>query len=399
MKRLILLLYFILLNVLFAGAKPYVLLVSFDAFRWDYLNRGLTPNLDKVKTNGVSALSLRPSFPSKTFPNHLSIITGMYPEHHGIIANNFEDPFKKSYYRMSDTISVRDAKWYSGEAFWETAERQGITTASYFWPGSEVLLNYRRPTYFQTYEHNRPYELRINGVMNWLKLPSEKRPHFITLYFHETDSQAHEFGPDSPETTQSIKVIDNLAGQIFKMLEEIKMVDSVNVIFVSDHGMTEISKDRSINIEKIVSSPNCKFVDSGPMMFVEPETDKLTDVYNQLKKNENHFKVYLRNEVPAFYYYNDNPLIGSIVLIADLGWSLVSNRTGERMSKGNHGYDNNQLDMHGIFLATGPNFKKNYHTGTLWNVDIYPLLCKLFNIYPKTNIDGSINRIEFILNQ
>ncbi|NMB82229.1 MAG: alkaline phosphatase family protein, partial [Ignavibacteria bacterium] len=176
------------------SGKPYVILVSLDGFRWDYLNRGLSPNLEFIRDNGASALSLRPTFPSKTFPNHQSIITGMYIENHGIIANTFRDEFKNELYRMGDTSAVRNSRWYLGEAFWETAERNGITTASYFWPGSEMNLEYRRPTYFENYEHNRPYEKRVEGVANWLKLPVDKRPHFITLYFDDTDTQGHRYG-------------------------------------------------------------------------------------------------------------------------------------------------------------------------------------------------------------
>ena len=401
MKRYIAIFCLVIISTItFAQSKPYVILVSLDGFRWDYLNRGLSPNLEKIREEGVSALSLRPSYPSKTFPNHLSIITGMYPAHHGIILNNFTDPFDKTFYRMSDTNSVRDGRWYLGEAFWETAERQGIITASYFWPGSELKLSYRKPTYNQAYDHNRPYETRVDGVIDWLKLPSEKRPHFITLYCHETDTQGHNFGPDSPQTNEAIKRLDYIAGYLLEKLDEIKMKDSVNVIFVSDHGMTSISKERTINIENIVGNEKCKFYDMGPIMFVEPAKEKIKEVYDLLKKNENHYKVYYRSEIPEYYHFNDHPFISSIVVIADLGWSAVSNyaRKSEREEKGNHGYDNNQLDMHGIFLATGPSFKKNYHTGTLWNIDIYPLLCKIFDIYPRTNIDGKLDRIEFILN-
>jgi len=402
MKKIILIFYVVVLSVInFAATKPYVILVSFDAFRWDYLNRGISPNLEKVRNDGVSAISLRPAFPSKTFPNHLSIITGMYPSHHGIIQNNFGDPFRKTAYRMADTNAIRDGRWYLGEAFWETAERQGIITASYFWPGSELQLSYRRPTYYQVYDHQRPYEKRVDGVIDWLKFPPEKRPHFITLYCHETDSQGHEFGPNSSQENDAIKRLDDIAGYLFQKLDEIQMRDSVNIIFVSDHGMTEISAERSINIEKMVTTPDCKFYDDGPIMFVEPQKDKIKEVYAQLKKNENHYKVYLRDEVPVYYHFNDHPFIASIVVVADLGWSITGNKrtTWAEKEKGNHGYDNNQLDMHGIFLAIGPNFKKNYHTGTLWNIDIYPLLCKIFNIYPRTNIDGELERIEFILNE
>jgi predicted AlkP superfamily pyrophosphatase or phosphodiesterase len=389
--------FFITVSVFAQTQKPYVILISFDGFRWDYLDRGLSPNLEFIRQNGVSALSLRPSFPSKTFPNHQSIITGMYIENHGIIANTFRDEFSNEFYRMGDTSAVRNSRWYLGEAFWETAERNGITTASYFWPGSEMNLSYRRPTYYENYEHNRPYEKRVEGVVNWLKLPIEKRPRFITLYFDDTDTQGHRYGTDSPEVNEAIKRVDGMLGLLFSKLDEIKMRDSVNIIVVSDHGMTDISDKRVVNIENLLKGYNCKFFDSGPLMTVDAPKEKFEVVYQLLKKSENHFKVYKKSEMPEYFHYKNHPFIGEILIVADMGWSLISNRRSEYDSKGNHGYDNNHLDMHGIFLAIGPNFKNGYRTGTVWNIDIYPLLCRIFNISPRSNIDGKAERIEFIL--
>lgn len=391
----------LILQITIFAQKPYVLLLSFDGFRWDYLNRGITPNLEKIRQNGVSAISFRPSFPSKTFPNHISIITGMYPENHGIINNYFIDPFSKLKYRMNDTASIRDGRWYLGEAFWETAERNGIKTASYFWPGSEINISYRRPSYFEYYDHNRPYQQKVKGVIDWLKLPFDKRPHFITLYFHETDTYAHDYGTDSPELNNAIKFLDEFTGYLFNQLSEIKMIDSVNVIIVSDHGMTDISKEKSINIEKMLEQFNCKYEDDGPIMFIEPLANNREEVYQFLKKNENHYKVYLKEEMPEYFHFSKNPFIYSIILVADLGWSLITNKNSNWLNhtKGNHGYDNNQIEMHGIFLAIGPNFKNHYQTGTLWNIDLYPLLCKIFNISPRSNIDGKLERIEFILKE
>ncbi|NWF89670.1 MAG: alkaline phosphatase family protein [Ignavibacteriaceae bacterium] len=402
MRRLPLL--FILLfslSTIYSQTNPYVILVSFDGFRWDYLNRGLTPNLDKIKNDGVSAISLRSVFPSKTFPNHLSIITGMYAENHGIISNSFPNFEKNYWYRMSDTTAVRDSKWYIGEAFWETAERQGTKTASYFWPGSEVQLEHRHPSYREFYEHEKPYEQRVEGVINWLQLPYEARPHFITLYFDDTDTYGHKFGPSSPEANEAIVRLDNIAGLLMKRLNDIGLKDSVNVIFVADHGMTEIFEDKVINIENMIKEYNCRFMDDGPLMQVEPSAENLTAVYEILKRNESHYKAYLKKDIPDYFHYNKNPLTFSILLAADIGWSLVTNRRSDWVSKskGNHGYDNNHLDMHGIFLADGPAFKDGYQTGTLWNIDIYPMLCKIFNIYPRSNIDGELERIEFILKE
>ncbi|MCX7797840.1 MAG: ectonucleotide pyrophosphatase/phosphodiesterase [Melioribacter sp.] len=379
--------------------KPYVLLISFDGFRWDYLNRGITPNLNKICEEGVHALSLKPTFPSRTFPNHISLITGLYTENHGIIGNHFADPYHSLIYKLSDTISVRDGRWYLGEAFWETAERNGIKTASYFWPGSEIKIPYRRPSYFKYYNHNTSYKEKVETIISWLKLPPYNRPHFITLYFHEVDTYGHDFGPNSPEVNKAIQYLDSITGNIFNELAKINMKDSVNVIIVSDHGMTTTSNEKAIDIENFIKNYNCRIVYDGPIAQIEPAPQNRKEVFDILKKNENHFKVYLKEEIPDYYHFKAHPFISSIIAIADLGWSFVTGSKKNFTAKGDHGYDNNQLDMHGIFIAKGPLFKKNYKTGTLWNIDLYPLLCKIFNISPRSNIDGKLERIEFILNE
>lgn len=401
MKIKIVLFILILSLSLFAQAKPYVIMISFDGFRWDYANRGISPNLDEMKNNGVHALSLKPAFPTKTFPNHYSIITGMYPENHGIIFNSFINPFTKEGYRLGDTTSVRECKWYLGEAFWETAERNGIKTASYFWPGSELKNKNRHPSYYKHYEHNLPYKERIDGVIDWLKLPQEKRPHFITIYFHDTDSYGHEYGPNSNEINQSIQRLDSLIKYLYDKLEETEVYNSTNVIVVSDHGMTEISLDKTINIESMLCGYDVLIDGSKPVMMLKPDYEDFDEVMNILKKNEDHYKVYSKNNMPKYFNFDRHPFIYPIILVADIGWSLVSNQWLKSMeddySVGNHGYDNNHTDMHGVFIAQGPSFKKGYKIGTVQNVDIYPLLCELFKIEPRSNIDGKLENIRYIL--
>ncbi|NOX19081.1 MAG: alkaline phosphatase family protein [Chlorobi bacterium] len=398
-KFLVLLL--VLSNCAFAQ-QPYVLLISFDGFRWDYPNRGITPNIEKMREDGVSASSLRPTFPSKTFPNHYAIISGMYNDHHGIIANFFENPFTKEIYRLGDSLAVTNSKWYLGEPFWTTAERQGVISASYFWPGSEQKLSYRHPTYFEKYDHFRPHNTSVDGVIKWLRLPREKRPHFITLYFHDTDDKGHHFGPRSEEINNAIMSLDSVIGYLYQRFDDIGMRDSVNVILVSDHGMTEIDTNRTIHIDKILNGFDYKMGGTRPVMTIKPaKKNDFDEIFKTLKKNEFHYKVYKKENLPEFYHYKDDPFIYPIILVADLGWSLVNQKFFNEMAdsgdKGNHGYDNNQIDMHGIFIAAGPAFKNGYKTGTVWNIDIYPLLCKIFNIYPRSNIDGRLERIEFIL--
>lgn len=381
--------------------QPYLILISLDGFRWDYANRGLTPTLDRFARDGVSALSLQPVFPSKTFPNHISLVTGLHPENHGIILNHFENPFTEERYRLGDSVSVRDAKWYQGEAFWETAERQGIKCASYFWPGSELQSAHRRPTYREAYEHRRPFPERIRGVLNWLKLPEAERPHFITLYFHEVDSRGHRYGPHSPEVNQSIQRMDSLLAMLLTGLEEQNMLDKTNILLTSDHGMTEVDTVRLIDVEAIVGNYPCRYSDYGPVLMVQPLDKDVEAVYQRLKSAEDHFTTYKRSEVPDYFNFSGHPFISPIVLIADMGWTVSDSKGVRRLKRrpggGNHGFDNYHTDMHGLFYAMGPAFKKGYRTGTVRTLDIYPLMCKIFGIFPRQNIDGDLNRIGFIL--
>jgi len=401
MKTKISLFLFIFISQIISQNQPYVILISFDGFRWDYSERGISPYIEKMKNEGVQAISLKPSFPTKTFPNHYSIVTGMYPENHGILFNHFRNPFTNVEFSISDTAEVRNSEWYSGEAFWETAERNGIKSGCYFWPGSEINIKKRRPSYYKKYNHYEPYKDRIDGVIKWLKLPEERRPRFITIYFHDADSYGHDYGPKSAEINLSIKRLDSLLGYLFEELGNINLLDSTNMILVSDHGMTEISLNRTINIEELLDPYKVIYGGIKPVMMLEPQENEINDIFSILKKNENHFEVFLKPELPDFYHFNKHPFIYPIILIADIGWSLVNNEWLDGMdnsySRGNHGYINNHKDMHGIFIANGPVFKNNYSTGTILNIDIYPMLCKIYNILPRENIDGKIDRINHIL--
>ncbi len=400
MYRYILIAFLFTIN-LNATDKPYVLLISFDGFRWDYINRGITPALSEMAEDGVYALSLRPCFPTKTFPNHYSIITGLHPENHGLIANNFINPATGHWYTMSDSNAVRDTNWYAGEPFWETAERNGITTSAMFWPGSEQYGKFNRPTYVKNYDHYMPYYDRVDTVISWFSLPDDKRPQFVTLYFHDTDSYGHDYGPNSLEINESIRRMDRVFEYLVEQLEEIAFMDSLNIIAVSDHGMNETSPERVIYIADMLKSFECGLFDSGPVVRVHPKENEVDSVYNVLKKNEKHYRVYRKEELDNHYHYSKHKFIPPLIVVANMGWSLENKASNEvtryRFGYGNHGYEKDHLDMHGLFVAVGPAFRKGYKTGTLWNIDIHPLLCKIFNLSQPNDIDGNIDRIGFIL--
>ncbi|MFH0734973.1 MAG: ectonucleotide pyrophosphatase/phosphodiesterase [bacterium] len=391
---------FVFYTSLLAQPNQYVILVSFDGFRWDYQNRGITPNLDEVINEGVTALSLRPCFPSKTFPNHISIATGMFPENHGIISNDFTNPFTNEEYKMSDTVITRQSKWYNGEFIWETLERNNIRTASYFWPGSELTLKERKPSFNKQYQHKFPYKNRVDSVISWLQLPENIRPHFITLYFDATDTYGHKYGPNSAGVNFAIKQLDSIAGYLINRINEIGLTDKTNIIFLSDHGMTDISNERIINIQELLKDYKAEFFNDGPVMTIKTEPKDRDKVYNLLC-GQKHFTTYKKENLPDYFRYNKNPFISDLILVADLGWTLANNGSINKIKKygglGNHGFSKDELDMHGFFVAKGPSFKNNFKTGTIWNIDIYPLICKIFSVSPRSNIDGNLERIQFLL--
>ncbi len=384
-----------------AEQKPYVIVVSFDGFRWDYTNRNLTPTLNAIQHKGVHAVQLEPCYPSKTFPNHISILTGMYPENHGIISNHFINPFTKEKYSLKDSVSVRDAKWYQGEFFWETAQRNGVVTASYFWPGSELLANYRRPNYFKAYQHQISPDTIFKTLYDWLTLPQAERPHFITLYFHDVDDAGHRFGPHSAEVNAALVKIDSITKQLLATVAQTPLADSMNFIFVSDHGMTAIDSNRIVYLPDTLSTMNAKIHHSWENVMVEcNDQNQESAIFNLLKKQELHYKVYLKKDIPKRFHFNKHPFISNILIVPEVGWVLGSHQkefNPHKVFGGTHGYDNQHADMKGIFIAQGSAFKNQQTLPSIKNIDIYPLLCKLFAIEPRSNIDGRLNRIQSIL--
>ncbi|MCO5252674.1 MAG: ectonucleotide pyrophosphatase/phosphodiesterase [Candidatus Kapabacteria bacterium] len=388
--------FFAFYNSSISQYQPTTILVSLDGFRWDYLQRSESAYLNSIADEGVRALSLKSVFPTSTFPCHYSIITGRHPDNHGIIANSFHDLFSGEKFSIG-SATMYESKWWRGEAFWETAKLNGIKTASYFWPGSEISDSERRPDFYEKYEHTRPYEIRVEGVLRWLTLPENIRPKFITLYFDATDSRAHSHGIDSPELNAAIGLLDSTIRNLDLGLEKLGLRDSVNLIIVSDHGMTEIDSTRIINLREFIPDDDVYINAHGPFALIQAPKYKMGTLFTLLQQKENGYKSFLRSEMPVNYKYFSNPLLTDIILIADIGWLLQTDYNWSGTYLATHGYDNNHMDMHGIFMARGPSFKSSYRTGTLNSVDIYPMLCKIFGIRPAPGIDGRLSDIRQII--
>ncbi len=370
----------------------YVIMLSMDGFRWDYAERVPTPNLDYIAENGVIAEYLLPGFPTKTFPNHYTMATGLYPDNHGIVNNNFYCEELDMTYRLGDRDAVENEAFYGGEPIWVTAEKQNMTAASYFWVGSEAPVKGIQPTYWKRYDHNFPYENRIDTVIYWLELPIEKRPRLITFYFNEPDSQGHRTGPDSPEVNEKVKYVDSLVGDLMEKISRLPIADQINLIVTSDHGMAKISTEKYVDLTDYVQRDWFEKIHGGnPMFTLRPKQGMKDSVYNLLK-GVNHIYTWKTDEIPERLNYGKNPRTLDMIVLADSTWSIGWGEPSERFySGGTHGWDNAKKDMHTIFYAIGPAFKETHVHPPFEVVDLYPLITHLLNLDPAET-DGKLER-------
>lgn len=375
------------------GEKPYVLLVSMDGFRWDYPDYYPTPNLDEMAAAGVKAKSLKPCFPTKTFPNHYSMVTGLYPDHHGIVANHFYNPVLQAYFSIGDS-SKYDPRFYGGQPIWCVLQKNHIETAAYFWPGSDVPIGGLRPNIWKWYDSKVPFLQRIDSVVAWFNLPKAARPHFVMLYFNQPDLDGHNYGPMSPEVKKTVQRMDALLGVLRERLAQTSVGKRVNVILLSDHGMASISNRRKIDIGDIPAEWVATGIPGSPLCLIQAAAGARHKLKRYLKKRP-HTHLLSGDHAPARLHYGTNPSELDFTLLADLGWSFVKGKD-QKVKAGNHGYDNRYREMHAIFYAVGPAFKKNYRMGTFENVDVFPLILHIFGLTgPKT--DGDLRRVKRML--
>jgi predicted AlkP superfamily pyrophosphatase or phosphodiesterase len=376
--------------------KNYVLLVSLDAFRWDYSKIYHTPNLDKMAKEGVNAERMYSSFPTVTFPNHYSIATGLYPDHHGLINNSFPAPDLGLFYRMGDRAAVENPAFYGGEPVWVTAEKQGARSASFFWVGSEAPVGGMHPTYWKKYDESVTFEARIDTVIKWLGYPQEKRPELVTLYFDEPDATSHKYGPVSAQTGKMVQRLDSLMGVLRTKLSALPEAKKINLIILSDHGMSAISSSRYVNLKSLVPDRMIASISSGnPVYLINPVSGKKDSVLLLLNHSKG-LKAWSKSQLPPRWHYGTNPRIPEIVVVADSSWSIGTKPDGSSLRGGAHGYDNLNSDMFSIFYAVGPSFKKNYSFRELNNVDVYNLICRILRVTPSKN-DGDPDHIKGML--
>lgn len=381
-----------------ADRSSILILVAFDGFRADYLNRFDPPHLRRIFASGVRAEGMTPAFPSKTFPNHWTLVTGLYPEHHGIVANRMVDERTGDRFAMGDP-SEFEGRWWGGEPVWLTAQRQGLKAATMFWPGAQVEINGQRPTYWRPYVHELPNDARVEQVMTWLALPSAERPSVVTLYFSDVDSAGHEHGPLSTENAAAVARVDAAIGMLAQRLETAGLWDRTHLVIVSDHGMSETSPDRVIYLDDYVSLADVDVIESSPVLGIRRRDGNQEALYQALKDRHPNLAIHRRAETPARLHYRDNPRIAPIVGIAADGWSIDVRANEARIRAGGiggqHGYDNQLPSMQAIFLARGPRIVTG-RIPTFENIHVYALLCELAGVTPAPN-DGSLETLRRIL--
>lgn len=378
-----------------------LLLISIDGFRADYLDRGLTPTLQALADSGVRAEYMRPSFPSLTFPNHYTLITGLRPDRNGIVANIMEDdriPGQK--FAAWNRQAVQNPNWWNeGIPLWNTAKRFGLNSGIMFWPGSEAPVGGSHPEFWSVYDKKMAGVSRVEKILDWLTLPPETRPSFMTLYLDTVDGTGHHFGPDSAELNAELRIVDATIRRLIDGLIEHDLDQQLNIVIVSDHGMTSTSPDRVIYLDDLLPSEYAHVVNYGVLIGIVPERNHVHDSEAILLAPHENMRCWRKSQMPVRFHYGKNRRVPALLCLANHGWVISSHAnmtSGKHFSRGQHGYDIDDPDMRALFIAHGPALRKAVVLPAFDNVDVYPLLADLLGIKPEPN-DGNFSEVRAAL--
>ena len=361
--------------------KPLLVLISIDAFRPDYLDRGVTPTLSALADGGVRG-EMRPSFPSKTFPNHYAIVTGLRPDRNGIVDNNMYDPSISSQeFTMSRREVSKDGRWWGeAEPIWVTAEKAGVHTATMFWPGSDVEIHGVLPSRWKLFDMKVTAAARVDQALAWLDGPAAARPRLLTLYFDDVDTAGHHQGPESAGVNKAIATVDAAIGQLEAGLKARGI--AANIIVVADHGMAAVSQDRRIFMDDFLDQKAIQRTTAGAFLALNPLPGHEAEVEKALLETpHDHMTCWRKAEIPARFHYGKNPRVPAIFCLPETGWEITTHDYKPRqIDMGDHGFDNYALEMRAVFVANGPSFRRGVKLPVFNNVDVYPLLAKLLAV-------------------
>lgn len=381
-------------------AAPALLLISLDGFRPDYLERFDTPHLDRLVSSGVRAEHLIPVFPTKTFPNHYTIVTGLYPDRHGIVFNDLWDPIWERWFNPRAVGTPEYDAWWGGEPIWVTARRQGRVAAAMFWPGSDAEVGGWRPNEWRAYDGSVANAARVDQVLAWLARPAPDRPAIVTLYFSDTDEAGHEFGPSSERVGEAVRAVDGAIGRLLAGLEARGLAGQVDIIVVSDHGMADTPPDQVEMIGDAYGSADGPIRHASPTLAFWPPEGRLTALEARLRRSARHFSLYRRETLPPRWRLGAHRRVPPLLAVVDEGWTVgppaYLARLAERWSRGQHGYDNAAPSMRAFFVASGPHFRRGVVLPPFENVHLYELMCRVLGLTPAAN-DGRLAAVEAAL--
>ena len=355
------------------GPRPLTILISIDGFRSDYLTRGVTPELARLAAEGATG-PMRPSFPSVTFPNHYTLVTGLHPDHHGIVGNVFVDPALGRF----TMASKEPGFWDQAEPIWVTAEKAGLKAATMFWPGSETEIRGVRPTWWLPFDQTLGGDARVDRLLAWID--ETPRPDFATLYFDTVDTAGHTYGPDAPETNQAATGVDQSIARLVEGLRARGLWDATNLIVVADHGMAGTSPERVIYLDDLIDPAGITVLYAGAGASIEPVAGHEAEVEAALVKRHPHGECWTRATIPARFVLGANPRVATIVCSADIGWLFATRARPVTRTGGAHGYDNAEPEMQALFVAHGPRIARGVTLRDLDSVDVQPLLGRLLGI-------------------
>lgn len=398
--RLILLIAALVLTPFAAQAKeaqrPVTVLVGIDGFRADYIDRGLTPRLAALAKDGATG-PMRPSFPTKTFPNHYALVTGKRPDRNGIAGNSMIDPRRPGVmFSLGNAAQALDPFWWNeAEPVWITAEKAGLRTATMFWPGSEVAFEGKRPSDWLRYDQNVGNVQRVNTLIDWLRRPARIRPAFATIYFDTVDTAGHRFGPDSAEVNASLAEVDARIGELVDAAAKLGVL--LNLVIVADHGMRATDESRVIQLDGLIDRASYVPVETGPYAAIEPVTGTDNRVAEALLKPHEHMTCTRKEDLPARLHWGRNPRVAAIICIAEEGWTILAGPPVYPVKGGAHGYDNADPEMLALFIARGPAFAKGAKLPVFDNVAVAALLRATLGLPEDADADGKLADVKAAL--
>jgi len=400
------------MNAPYQQDKPYVVMISIDGFRWDYLDKFPTPAMNRLADAGVQAERLLPVFPTLTFPNHYSLVTGLYPAHHGIVANEFPIGEDGYWYKLKLRETVEKGENYWGEPLWVTAETQGMVSAAFFWVGSEADIGGIHATHWRTYDKSIAGADRVDQVLEWLAEPEATRPHLYNLYFEDVDDNSHWYGPETDENAVAVLRVDGYIDRLVKGIGKLPHADQVNIVLVSDHGQGTYLEDQEYQVlEELVDLDGIMTIDGGCYILLHFEQDgqekahqirarqiRAEQIRDAVNASWQHARAYLKEDTPAAWHVDDSPRFPDVIIEAEMGYGVFSTlKETTDMHPGDHGWRPEDQEMHGFFVASGPAFKQGLSIGPVKNVDIHAMIISVLSLQGPENTDSDPRALAGIL--